>query len=366
MGNLRADLESLQRDVLAGRARRRAILKRGAALGLSAPLIAGLLAACGDDETTESTATTESGTSSESAATATSDEAESTEASGEATAEGTTATGESSSGETPGKGRGAGDLLRLLVWQAPTSLNTHFSQGDKDGLAARLVLEPLVNIMSDGTLQPVLAAEAPTLENGGVAADGKSVTYKLKQGVTWSDGEPFTADDVLFTWEYATNPDVAATTFAVYDVISEVEVVDEHTITFKFEEPNPAWATAFAGSFSGAVLPKHLLADSVGAEARNAPFNLSPIGTGPYKVTEFRPGDVGRAGRPAVWRDGLLLEPADREGGRRADGRQRGDGCPRRDAGQLGRAAAAQLRRPEHRGGRRALGAHHDPPVLQR
>ncbi|HMM43589.1 MAG TPA: peptide ABC transporter substrate-binding protein, partial [Thermomicrobiales bacterium] len=187
---------------------------------------------------------------------------------------------------------GVGDLLRLLVWQAPTIFNTHFSQGDKDGLAARLILEPLVNLNSDGSLQPVLAAEVPSLENGGVAADGMSVTWKLKPDVVWSDGEPFTAEDVEFTWQYATNPDVAATTFATYDVISEVEVVDEHTITFKFAEPNPAWFTSFAGSFNGAVLPKHILADVLGPEARNAPFNLNPVGTGPYKVKEFRPGDT--------------------------------------------------------------------------
>ena len=290
MTKLRGDLVSLQRDVLAGRLDRRAILKRGAALGLSAPLIAGLLAACGDDEETPaaSTSTTESGTSGESAATATSGEAESTAATGEATAESTTASG----GESTGKGRGAGDRLRLLVWQAPTILNNHFSQGDKDGLAARLVLEPLINLDMDGKPQACLAEEVPSLENGGVAADGMSVTYKLKQGVTWSDGEPFTAEDVKFTWEFATNPDVASTTFATYSVISDVEVVDEHTVTFKFDEPNPAWYGPFAAAYYGAVLPKHLLGDSLGAEARNAPFNLNPVGTGPYKVKEFRPGDT--------------------------------------------------------------------------
>ena len=100
--------------------------------------------------------------------------------------------------------------MRLLLWQAPTILNPHFSQGDKDGYASRPVLEPLVNIMSDGSLEPVLAAEVPTLENGGVAEDGLSVTYKLKEGVLWSDGEPFTAEDVAFTWEYATNTETSA------------------------------------------------------------------------------------------------------------------------------------------------------------
>jgi len=291
-------LDGLRHDISIGRLSRRDVLKRSAALGLSAPVIAGLLAACGgdDDEETPAPAATATTAAPSGQATAPPAEASPTEAeaepTGAATAEATTAVAESPTAAAAGPGRGAGDLVRLLVWQAPTILNTHFSQGDKDGLAARLILEPLVNIMSDGTLQPVLAAEIPSLENGGVAADGKSVTWKLKEGVVWSDGEPFTAEDVKFTWEYATNPEVAATTFATYDAIAEVEVVDEYTITFKYADPNPAWFTAFSGSFQGAVLPKHILESTPGAEARNAPFNLSPIGTGPYKLVEFRPGDT--------------------------------------------------------------------------
>ena len=291
------NLESLRESVLAGKLTRRGVLKRGIALGLSAPVIAGLLAACGDDEDDDDaapTATTAGTGGSESTeasgdATEETDEGEATEEGGEDEGEATEATG----GESPdGLTRGQFDQLRLLVWQAPTILNTHFSQGDKDGLASRLVLEPLVNIMSDGTLVPVLAAEIPSLENGGVAEDGTSVTWKLKEGVVWSDGEPFTAEDVEFSWQYITDQATAATTFATYEAIESVEIVDDHTITFNFAEPNPLWFGCFSGSFYGAVLPKHILGDSIGEAARNHEFNLNPIGTGPYKVTEFRPGDT--------------------------------------------------------------------------
>ncbi len=295
MNQDQTSLDTLRENVLAGRLTRRGVLKRAVALGLSAPVIAGLLAACGDDEEegddTDATSTT-SGTGGE-ATEATGDATEATDE-GEATEEGdegeaTEATG----GETPsGMTRGQFDMLRLLVWQAPTILNTHFSQGDKDGLAARLVLEPLANIMSDGSLVPVLAAEVPSVENGGVAEDGMSVTWKLKEGVVWSDGTPFTAEDVEFTWQYITDEATAATTFATYEIITGVEVVDEHTITFTFAEPNPLWFGTFSGSFYGAVLPKHILGDAIGEAARNHEFNLAPIGTGPYVVTEFRPGDT--------------------------------------------------------------------------
>ena len=64
--------------------------------------------------------------------------------------------------------------------------------------------------MPDGNLKLVLAAEIPSIQNGGLAADGKSVTWKLKPGVKWHDGKPFTADDVVFNWEYARDPATAS------------------------------------------------------------------------------------------------------------------------------------------------------------
>src|SRR6266851_4485441 len=98
--------------------------------------------------------------------------------------------------------RGAGGNLKVLMWQGPTILNPHLSQGTKDNIAARFCCEPLMTVSGDGRFSPVLATEVPTKENGGLGADGKTVTYKLKPGVKWADGEPFTADDVVFTYEF--------------------------------------------------------------------------------------------------------------------------------------------------------------------
>jgi ABC-type transport system substrate-binding protein len=91
--------------------------------------------------------------------------------------------------------RGAGGTLRLLYWQAPTIVNPHLSPGTKDWSASRIAYEPLASFDRDGQLIPFLAAEIPSLKNGGVAPDGRSVTWKLKRGVKWADGEPFTGDD---------------------------------------------------------------------------------------------------------------------------------------------------------------------------
>jgi peptide/nickel transport system substrate-binding protein len=135
----------------------------------------------------------------------------------------------------------------------------------------------------------VLAAEIPSLGNG-VADDGMSVTWKLKPNVTWSDGQPFTADDVKFTYDYVANADTAATTAGNYKVIDSVEAVDPTTVKVNFKAPTPGWYGVFCGSY-GYILPQHILKDSVGTAARNAPFNLKPVGTGPYKVDEFQSGD---------------------------------------------------------------------------
>ena len=188
--------------------------------------------------------------------------------------------------------RGGGGLLKVLWWQGPTLLNPHFAVGTKDQDGSRLFYEPLAGWDPNGNLKPVLAEAIPGREDGTLAADGKSVTWKLKKGVTWHDGKPFTADDVVFNWQYAKDPATAAVTIASYkDIV--VEKVDDHTITIKFDKPTPFWADAFVGS-RGMIVPKHLFADYSGAKSRESPTNLKPVGTGPYKFKEFRPGDIVR------------------------------------------------------------------------
>lgn len=183
------------------------------------------------------------------------------------------------------------NTLKLLYWQAPTILNPHLSTGFKDSEASRITLEPLASYDENGVLVPFLAAEIPTLENGGIAQDGKSVTWQLKQDVKWSDGTPFTAADVVFTYEFLANPKVGATSSGTYEMVERVEAIDEHTVKVIFNTVNPAWDRPFVGT-EGMILPRHVYEQYNGENAREAPANLLPIGTGPYKVEEFKPGDV--------------------------------------------------------------------------
>ncbi|MEL7492441.1 MAG: peptide ABC transporter substrate-binding protein [Cyanobacteria bacterium J06554_11] len=172
--------------------------------------------------------------------------------------------------------------LKLLYSRTPTTLNPHLANGFQDFEAARIVYEPLATYQADGRLTPVLAALVPTRENGGLPANGRSVTWKLKPNVRWSDGQPFTAEDVVFTYQFVSDPRVAAVTEKYYEAIDKVEALDAQTVKITFKEPNPSWALPFTGQ-NGMILPKHVFESTQGASARQAPANLQPVGTGPYR-----------------------------------------------------------------------------------
>jgi len=186
--------------------------------------------------------------------------------------------------------RGGGGPLKTLWWQGATLLNPHFAVGTKDQDGARIFYEPLASWDPDGNLVANLAAEIPSVQNGGVAKDGRSVTWKVKKGVQWHDGKPFTADDVIFNWEYASDPATAAVTIGSYKDM-KVQKIDSHTVKINFEKPTPFWADAFVG-VRGMIIPKHLYDGFRGAKSREAPANLKPVGTGPYRFVDFKPGDM--------------------------------------------------------------------------
>src|SRR5438270_53742 len=188
-------------------------------------------------------------------------------------------------------GRGTGGTLKILYWQAPTILNEHQSQGTKDQDASRLVMEPLAALDPDGKPVAVLAAEIPTLENGGIAKDQKSITWKLRSDIKWSDGSPFTADDVVFTYQYIADPKTAAVTTDTVKGVTNVAAKDPATVVVTFQDPNPYPYQLFV-SARGPILQKKQFQDFVGEKAKDAPGNLAPIGTGPFKVVDFKPGDV--------------------------------------------------------------------------
>ena len=189
--------------------------------------------------------------------------------------------------------RGGGGALKVLWWQGATLLNPHFATGTKDQDGCRIFYEPLASWDKDGNLIPNLAAEIPSAANGGLSKDGKTVVWKLKRGVTWHDGKPFTSADVVFNWQYASDPATAAVSIGSYKDM-KVEAVDSHTVKITFDKVTPFWAIPFVGGAQGSIIPKHLFEAYKGAKSREAPNNLKPVGTGPYKFTDFTPGDMVR------------------------------------------------------------------------
>ena len=187
---------------------------------------------------------------------------------------------------------GGGGMLKILYWQAVTLLNPHFAVGTKDQDGTRIFYEPLAGWDSEGNLVPVLAAEIPSKENDGLAEDGLSVVWKLKRGVKWHDGKPFTADDVVFNWEYARN---ARDRGGLDRQLQGHQGREDRRLhrRVKFDKPTPFWADAFVGTY-GMIIPKHLFADYIGGKSRDAPTNLKPVGTGPYMFVDFKPGDMVR------------------------------------------------------------------------
>ncbi len=251
---------------------RRDALRRAAVAGLSAPALVALLSACAQPAPPAAPAAT----------------------SAPAAPKPTEAPKPAAPTAAPaaaGAKRGGGGTLNLLWWQAPTNLNSHLSLATKDVGAARVFSEPLADFDANAKLVPVLAAEIPSVENGGLAKDFSSVTWKLKKGVKWHDGQPFTAGDVAFTYKFLNDPKTGATTRGQYADVASVEALGSDTVKVTFKNPTPAWFNPFT-AMAGQILPEHALKDFVGENAKNAPYLQKPIGTGPYKVTDFRSGDT--------------------------------------------------------------------------
>ena len=312
----RDPIQALTQQLVVGQVNRREFVKRAVALGLSASAMAAILAACG---TTTPTATTAPASAAPSAAAsaaasasasasarpsvaasaapsasvaggaATPSAAASAAPSTAASASASASAAAASTGPRPTK-RGGGGQVKVLWWQAPVILNPHLVQGQKDTDASRPMYEPLATITGEGTYVPILAAEIPSRANGGLSADGTSVTWKLKSGVKWSDGTPFTAKDVAFTYDYLIDDKTAATTTGDYKTIAKVEAVDDTTVKITFKAPQAAWFIPFVNQ-GGCILPMHIFKDGKGAAATNFAANLKPIGTGPYKLVNFKPGD---------------------------------------------------------------------------
>ena len=184
---------------------------------------------------------------------------------------------------------GEEEVLTLRYWQAATLPSSYLAGGTKDTDASALTLEPLANHDPDGNLSPRLAAEIPTVENGGVAPDLPSITWTLRDGLKWSDGSDLTAADVAFTWRYCVDEATGCIAEEAFIGITDVAAVDDKTVRIDFEAPTPYPYNAFVGAGTP-IISEAQFGECVGAAARNCDAqNTAPLGSGPYRIVEFLP-----------------------------------------------------------------------------
>ena len=188
--------------------------------------------------------------------------------------------------------RGSDGNVSIIYWQAPSILNPFLSGGTKDVESASLIIEPLARYNETGELVPWLVDEIPTVDNGGVSSDLTSITWKITPGIVWSDGTPFTSADVVFTADYCMNPDGGCAQLSKFQGVSAVEALDDLTVKVTFEGSTPFPYGPFVGGESP-IIQAAQFANCLGAAAPNCTEeNFNPIGTGPFKVVEFKPNDV--------------------------------------------------------------------------
>ncbi len=188
--------------------------------------------------------------------------------------------------------RGSDGQVNIIYWQAPSILNPYLSSGTKDIQSSSLVIEPLARYDPQGNMVPYLAAEIPTLDNGGVSEDLTSVTWKIAPGIKWSDGSDFTAHDVKFTADYCMHPEGGCAQLTKYQGVTAVEALDDMTVKVTFDKPTPFPYGPFVGG-EGPILQKAQFENCTGAKAPECTeANFGPIGTGPFVVDEFKPNDV--------------------------------------------------------------------------
>lgn len=194
--------------------------------------------------------------------------------------------GQSAAGPPPG-------TFVTAITDNPDNLNPYLHSLAASSGVYRFTFDSLFTVDMKGNWVPALATGYT------VGPDGLAWTFKLRPGVRWSDGAPFTSADVKFTWQLATNKDVHITYATGFEKIASVDVPDALTVVYHLKEPYAPFRDQVMGA---AIVPQHLLGSLTADQINRAPFNQRPVGTGPFYVAEFLTDDhVTLAANPHYW-----------------------------------------------------------------
>jgi peptide/nickel transport system substrate-binding protein len=182
-------------------------------------------------------------------------------------------------------------LVRLAIIAEPNTLNPVVSGLIQEGYVEGAIFNGLVKLDDHGNLVPDLALALPTLANGGISRDGKTITYHLRHGVTWQDGAPFTSADVAFTYHTYINPKVNSFYTATYQRIASLVTPDPYTVVVHTKQPfSPALVLFFERGTGGFIIPKHILEKS--PDINTDPFGKNPVGTGAFRLDHWDHGSL--------------------------------------------------------------------------
>jgi peptide/nickel transport system substrate-binding protein len=190
----------------------------------------------------------------------------------------------------------------LPIAEEPPGFNAYLSDTGYEELLGELVYDGLTGIAPDGTYYAQLARQLPTRLNGGISPDGLTVTWKLRDHIMWSDGEPFTSDDVLFTYEALHHPSNRLAHGTGVDLIDSVETPDDYTVILHYREPSANIWGQFGGRGVG-IFPRHACGDPGWMAGWQC--NTQPIGTGPFVLQSWEEGkQLVFARNPRYWQTG--------------------------------------------------------------
>lgn len=177
-----------------------------------------------------------------------------------------------------------GGLITFALYQEPELLNPFIATQTASFEVLQFAVEGLLGVNESGEYYPVLARAVPSRQNGGVSADGKTITYQLKDDLKWSDGRAMTCGDVQFTLQAIMNPRSGAVSTAGYKDIEAVECPNAATVAVKYKTFYAPYLALF-----DYVMPRHATGDP--AEMPRWPYNRKVVGTGPFTMLEWQSGD---------------------------------------------------------------------------
>jgi peptide/nickel transport system substrate-binding protein len=184
-----------------------------------------------------------------------------------------------------------------------STLNPAFNSDLILAWMSELTMAYLIRFDHENKPIPDLATEVPTARNGGISADGKTITFHLRKGVKWSDGAPFDADDVVFSTRVILDPKTNVVSRDGWDQIARIDEPDKYTVVYRLKAPYSPFASVYfsTGGSNPAIMPKHLLATT--RDINKDPYNALPVGIGPFAYKAWKRGDrVVMVANPGYWR----------------------------------------------------------------